>query len=69
MNKNLGTTIIVTSPSENYLKNFVSVLIYLDNGNISKIRAGFMKKPFKKNNNRKKGKPSKKKRYLKNHNN
>ncbi len=49
MNRNLGTTIIVSSPSDNYLKSFASVLIYLDHGNISKIRTGFSRKSFKKN--------------------
>ena len=54
MNRNLGTTIIVTSPSDSYLKNFASVLIYLDHGNISKIRTGFSKGPNrrKKSNHR-----------------
>ena len=54
MNRNLGTTIIVTSPSDSYVKSFASVLIYLDHGNISKIRTGFSKKPKrrKKSNHR-----------------
>ena len=41
MNRNLGTTVILTAPTDNLLKNFVSVLIYLDKGKISKIRSGF----------------------------
>jgi len=40
MNKNLGTTIIVASHSEHLIKRFASVLIYLDNGHVSKIRPG-----------------------------
>ena len=54
MNRNLGTTIIIASPSDSYLKSFASVLIYLDHGNISKIRTGFSKRPNrrKKSNHR-----------------
>ena len=55
MNRNLGTTVILTAPTDNLLKNFVSVLIYLDKGKISKIRSGFQKKTFRKfRKNRKK---------------
>ena len=39
MNKTLGTTIIVSSPNEDLVKNFASVLIFMDNGHISKIRS------------------------------
>tara|TARA_X000001036_G_scaffold438291_1_gene485738 strand:- start:7360 stop:7728 length:369 start_codon:yes stop_codon:yes gene_type:complete len=39
MNRTLGTTIIVSSPNEALVKNFASVLIFLDNGHISKIRS------------------------------
>ena len=39
MNRTLGTTIIVSSPNETLVKNFASVLIFLDNGHISKIRS------------------------------
>ena len=39
MNRTLGTTIIVSSPSESLVKNFASVIIFLDNGHISKIRS------------------------------
>jgi ABC-type multidrug transport system ATPase subunit len=49
MNRNLGTTVIISSPSDSYLKSFASVLIYLDHGNISKIRTGFSKRPNKRN--------------------
>ena len=40
MNKDMGTTIILSSPDERNLKLIASVLIYLDNGHISKIRSG-----------------------------
>jgi len=59
MNRNLGTTIILSSPSDNYLKGFASVLIYLEHGNISKIRTGFSRKPFKNNRNKKKNRSKK----------
>ena len=39
MNRTLGTTIIVSSPNESIVKNFASVIIFLDNGHISKIRS------------------------------
>ena len=39
MNRTLGTTIIVSSPNESLVKNFSSVIIFLDNGHISKIRS------------------------------
>ena len=40
INKDHGTTIILGSPNEQVLRSFCSVLIYLDNGHISKIRTG-----------------------------
>ena len=40
MNKDMGTTIMLSSPDERNLKFIASVLIYLDNGHISKIRSG-----------------------------
>jgi ABC-type multidrug transport system ATPase subunit len=40
INKDHGTTIILASPNEQALRSFCSVLIYLDNGHISKIRTG-----------------------------
>ncbi len=40
MNRSLGTTIILTSSSDIYLKYFASVLIFLDHGHISRIRTG-----------------------------
>ena len=39
MNRRLGTTIIISSPNEALVKNFASVIIFLDNGHISKIRS------------------------------
>ena len=42
MNKNFGTTIILSSISDKILKLFTSVNIYLENGYVSKIRAGFI---------------------------
>ena len=39
MNRTLGTTIILSSPNEDLVKNFASVLIFMDNGHISKIRS------------------------------
>ena len=36
MNRSLGTTIIITSPSESLVRKFSSVVILLDNGHISK---------------------------------
>ncbi len=40
MNKELGTTIILSAQSDQNLKRIASVLIYLDNGHIAKIRPG-----------------------------
>tara|TARA_Y100000590_G_scaffold432030_2_gene547546 strand:+ start:899 stop:1603 length:705 start_codon:yes stop_codon:yes gene_type:complete len=40
MNRRLGTTIVLAAPSDIYLRKFSSVLVYLDNGHISKIRPG-----------------------------
>ena len=39
MNRTLGTTIIVSSPNEDLVKNFASVLIFMDKGHISRIRS------------------------------
>ena len=43
INKDHGTTILLSSANEQLLKAFCSVLIYLDNGHISKIRTGSQK--------------------------
>ena len=40
MNKNFGTTIILSSINGNALRNLCSVMIYLENGHIIKIRSG-----------------------------
>ncbi|MBA66010.1 MAG: hypothetical protein CMG55_09445 [Candidatus Marinimicrobia bacterium] len=53
MNRSLGTTVILAAPSEIYLKHFVSVLIFLDHGHISRIRTGYSKNS-KKDQGRKK---------------
>jgi len=52
MNGRLGTTIILSAPSDILLKKFSSVLIYLDNGYISKIRSGLTRKQSKKRRRR-----------------
>jgi len=43
MNKDLGTTIILSSINDNALKKFCSVLVYLENGHITKVRSGLHK--------------------------
>ena len=40
MNKDLGTTVILSSINDHALKRFCSVLIYLENGHITKVRSG-----------------------------
>ncbi len=56
MNKELGTTIILSAPSDQHIKRIASVLIYLDNGHISKIRPGvgkgFNRRPKQRQSNR-----------------
>ena len=67
MNRTLGTTIILSSPTDKNLKYFASVLIYLDHGHIWKIRPGMSR-----NTNKKKYKPNHNKinkRYKKNQKN
>jgi len=44
MNRTLGTTIVLSAPSDMHLKHFSSVLIYMDHGHISKIRPGKSRK-------------------------
>ena len=48
MNNILGTTVILSSSNDYFLKQFASVIFYLDNGHVSKIRKGFKKNSFKK---------------------
>jgi len=43
MNNILGTTVLLSSSNDYFLKQFASVIIYLDNGHVSKIRKGFKK--------------------------
>ena len=69
MNRSLGTTIITSSNSESLVKKFASVIIFLDNGHISKIRSssnrhgrlGGSDRRRKSNNYRKKNRNFKKK--------
>ena len=44
MNKDLGTTVILSSINNHALKKFCSVLVYLENGHITKVRSGQFKK-------------------------
>ena len=54
MNRNLGTTIILTAPSDINIKYFASVLIFLDHGHIWKIRSGSLRTANKNRANTKK---------------
>ena len=54
MNRELGTTFILASSSDTNLRKLASVLIYLDNGHISKIRSGLFTKPSKQTRSKKK---------------
>ncbi len=58
MNRRLGTTFIISAPSDFYLKQFASVLIRLEKGRISKIRSGISRKVV----NKRKSKPRQKNR-------
>ena len=40
MNRDLGTTVILASPTDQVIKKFASVNIYMDNGHVAKIRSG-----------------------------
>ena len=51
MNRTLGTTIILSGPSDIYIKHFASVLIYLDHGHIWKIRPGISRNKTSGNRN------------------
>jgi len=44
MNKDLGTTVILSSINDHALKKLCSVLVYLENGHITKVRSGQLKK-------------------------
>ena len=52
MNKNLGTTIILSSINANSLRNLCSVMVYLENGHIIKVRSGNAKNQHNKKHNR-----------------
>ena len=65
MNRSLGTTIILTSSSDIYLKYFASVLIFLDHGHISKIRTGNSRFHKKENSHRQKNFSGNKTKYKK----
>jgi len=52
MNDLLGTTIILSSHNDYFVKQFASVVIYLDNGHISKIRKGYKKSNYGSKNKR-----------------
>ena len=49
MNRTLGTTLVLSAPTDDHLKKFASVLIFLDNGHIARIRPGISRKPQNKN--------------------
>ena len=50
MNDVLGTTILLSSHSDYFLKQFANVVIYLDNGHISKIRKGYKRSNYGRRN-------------------
>jgi len=54
MNRTLGTTIVLSAPSDMNLKHFASVLIYMDHGHISKIRSGTSRKTNRNNKSERK---------------
>tara|TARA_S200000501_G_scaffold98676_1_gene92032 strand:- start:39598 stop:40302 length:705 start_codon:yes stop_codon:yes gene_type:complete len=54
MNRRLGTTILLASPDEAYLKKFCSVLVYLDNGYISRVRSGLIRRTNRRRSSNKK---------------
>ena len=52
MNRNLGTTIILSSVNSNVLRNLCSVMIYLENGQITRVRSGNTRKQQNKKSNK-----------------
>ena len=48
MNNILGTTIILSSTNDYFVKQFANVVIYLDNGHVSKVRKGYKRNSFNK---------------------
>ena len=69
MNRTLGTTIIVSSPNEDLVKNFASVLIFMDKGHISKIRSKSNRSARSRRRIRKTGHAIKRRPHNKNHSN
>ena len=59
MNKELGTTIVLTASNDQNLKTIASVLIYLDNGHVAKIRTGVNKESGRRPKKRKFNRPRK----------
>ena len=53
MNNILGTTIILSSTSDYFVKQFANVVIYLDNGHVSKVRKGYKRNSFNKHKSKK----------------
>ena len=52
MSSLLGTTLVLSSSNDYFLKQFANVVIYLDNGHVSKIRKGYSRNNSKKNKKR-----------------
>ena len=48
MNNILGTTLILSSTNDYFVKQFANVDIYLDNGHVSKVRKGYKRNSFNK---------------------
>ena len=53
MNNILGTTIILSSTNDYFVKQFANVVIYLDNGHVSKVRKGYKRNSFNKHKSKK----------------
>lgn len=66
MNKEFGTTIVLSAPSDTYLKKLASVLIYLDNGHISKIRSGLSARSSKNIQQKNKNSTKRRRKFIKN---
>ena len=54
MNNILGTTIILSSTNDYFVKQFANVVIYLDNGHVSKVRKGYKRNSFNKSKHKNK---------------
>ena len=66
MNKEYGTTIVLSAPSDTYLKKLASVLIYLDNGHISKIRSGLSARSSKNIQQKNQNSTKRRRKFIKN---